>query len=69
MSATPLDLPTPVVPSTREVLAQHLVDIDADRDGLVLLELADLDDARVRRVEDEVQLGAGERGDRSPMVG
>ncbi|NJM30601.1 MAG: hypothetical protein HC855_11280 [Rhizobiales bacterium] len=43
ISATVQDLPVPVVPENREMLAQHLVDFDHCRDGWVLLDVAHAD--------------------------
>ena len=56
-SDTPLDLPTPVDPEHREMLGEHVVDVDIGDDGAVLLQEADID-----------LVGAGRRVDRAQLL-
>ena len=48
----------------REMLAQHLVDVDVGADRAVLLQVADLDHGLAGQVEHQAELGFADRQDR-----
>ena len=51
-SDTPVDLPTPVEPSTAKCLREHFLDVDIGDDGGILLQRADIDLVRsARRID------------------
>ena len=48
-----------------EMLLHHLLDVDVGADGVVLLQMADVDRARPRHVENETQLALADADDRA----